>query len=86
VARRGPGGESPQDVEARADAVIARAEAVDGDVAVVAHGHLLRMLATRWLEQPAAFGARLVLDPAHLGELGLERETRALLRWNFLTS
>ncbi len=77
-----PEGESPADVAARADAIIDRILGVGGDVAVVAHGHLLRMLAARWLEQPPDFGARLPLEPAHLGELGFERETRALLRWN----
>jgi broad specificity phosphatase PhoE len=77
-----PDGETAGDVGARADRVIARALAADGDVALVAHGHLLRVLAARWLEQPAAFGARLALEPAHLGELGVERETRALLRWS----
>jgi probable phosphoglycerate mutase len=79
-----PGGESADDVAARADRVIQRVldpDGPDGDVALVAHGHLLRVLAARWLEQPAAFGARLALGPAHLGVLGFERETRALLRW-----
>ena len=77
-----PDGESPADVAARADTVIERLLAADGDAAVVAHGHMLRMLAGRWLEQPPDFGARLPLDAAHVGELGFERETRALLRWN----
>lgn len=80
-----PEGESPADVAARADAVIERVldpARPPGDVALVAHGHLLRMLAARWLEQPPDFGARLPLEPGHLGELGFERETRALLRWN----
>ena len=77
-----PGGEAAEDVAARADRVIARALDAEGDVALVAHGHLLRVLAARWLEQPAAFGARLALEPAHLGVLGFERETRALLRWS----
>ena len=77
-----PEGEHADDVGRRADRVIERALGVEGDVALVAHGHLLRVLAARWLEQPAAFGARLTLEPAHLGELGFERETRALLRWS----
>jgi len=77
-----PDGESPAEVAARADAVIDRVVGVEGDVALVAHGHLLRMLAARWLQQPPDFGARLPLEPAHLGELGFEREARALLRWN----
>lgn len=77
-------GERVEDVGARADRVIARVLATgdEDDVALVAHGHLLRVLAARWLEQPAAFGARLKLAPGHLGELGFERGVRALVRWS----
>lgn len=81
-----PGGESPDDVAARCDRVIARVvEAIgDGedDVAVVAHGHLLRVFAARWLEQPPAFGCRLWLATGSLSVLGFERETRVIRRWN----
>ena len=77
-----PEGESADDVGARADRVIERVLGQEGDVVLVAHGHVLRVLAARWLEQPPAFGARLALEPAHLGELGFERERRALLRWS----
>jgi probable phosphoglycerate mutase len=76
-----PNGESPPDVAARADRVIARALAEGGDVALVAHGHLLRMVAVRWLEQPLELGARLPLDPGHLAVLGTERELRVLHHW-----
>jgi probable phosphoglycerate mutase len=75
------GGEGPDDVGARADRVIAEALAADGDALLVAHGHVLRVLAARWLEQPAAFGARLRLRTGGVGVLGFERETRVLLRW-----
>lgn len=79
-----PGGETPDDVGVRADRVIA--EVLDlleqGDVALVAHGHVLRVLAARWLEQPAAFGARLALDTGAVCTLGFERETRVLRSWN----
>src|SRR3954452_11016788 len=51
-----PGGETPGQVAARADRVIARARAAAGDVALFAHGHLLRVLAARWLRVPP--GAR----------------------------
>jgi probable phosphoglycerate mutase len=51
-------------------------------VLVVAHGHLLRILAARWLEQPAGFGAQLVLGTASLSVLGAERGRPALVRWN----
>lgn len=81
-----PGGESPDDVAARCDRVIARVlEAIgDGedDVAVVAHGHLLRVFAARWLEQPPAFGCRLWLATGSLSVLGFERETQVIRRWN----
>ena len=77
-----PGGESPDDVAERADRVIARALALSGDLCVVAHSHLLRMLATRWLEQPHAFGARLPLGTATISELGVDRELRALVSWS----
>jgi broad specificity phosphatase PhoE len=77
-----PNGESPDDVGARVDRVIAEALAVDGDVAIVAHGHVLRVLAARWLEQPAAFAGRLALETAALGRLGFERDVRVLTGWN----
>jgi broad specificity phosphatase PhoE len=79
-----PNGEMPDDVGARADRVIAEALAVegDGDVALVAHGHVLRVVAARWLEQPASFGGRLALDTASISRLGFERDVRVLRAWN----
>jgi broad specificity phosphatase PhoE len=77
-----PDGETPDDVGARADRVIARAAALQGDVALFAHGHILRVLGARWLELPAAHGANLLLDTAAVCELGYERETRVLAHWN----
>ena len=74
-------GEAPEDVAARADRVIERALATDGDVCIVAHGHLLRMLTGRWLEQEPAFGQRLPLPAGRLAELGWERGTRVLRGW-----
>jgi broad specificity phosphatase PhoE len=64
------------------DRVIEEALRVDGDVAIVAHGHVLRVLAARWLEQPPAFGGRLALQTGRIGRLGFERETRVLTGWN----
>jgi broad specificity phosphatase PhoE len=78
-----PEGESPDDVAALADRVLARAAAADGDVCLVAHGHLLRVLGARWVEQPAAFGARLWLGTAAICVLGRQRGVRALLGWNY---
>jgi probable phosphoglycerate mutase len=77
-----PGGEGLDEVGRRADRVIARAGAAGGDVALFAHGHLLRILAARWLGQPAAAGGWLALDTASVSVLGLERERRVIRRWN----
>lgn len=77
-----PDGERAEDVAARADRVLARVAAAGGDVATFSHGHLLRVLAARWLEQPPQLGGRLLLGTACLGVLGHERERRALERWN----
>jgi len=77
-----PGGETIHQVAARADAVIERALAADGDTIVFAHGHILRLLTTRWCELDPAEGRRFVLDPATLCVLGWEHESRAILQWN----
>ena len=53
-----------------------------GDVVLVAHGHALRMLATRWLGLPPAFGGRLVLEPATLSVLRADDAGGLLVRWN----
>ncbi|MBJ7332084.1 MAG: histidine phosphatase family protein, partial [Solirubrobacteraceae bacterium] len=62
--------------------VIAAIGDTDDDVALVAHGHLLRVLAARWMEQPAAFGSRMWLATGSLSVLGFEREVRVVRRWN----
>jgi broad specificity phosphatase PhoE len=77
-----PGGETIAQAGARVDRVIARALAADGDVALFAHGHILRILAARWLELPPERGASFALDTAALSELGFERENRVIARWN----
>jgi broad specificity phosphatase PhoE len=77
-----PGGEMPEDVGVRADRVIARALEAGGDVALFAHGHLLRVLGARWIELPAAYGGHLALGTAALCEVGYERERRAIWLWN----
>ena len=53
-----PGGESPEQVAARVDRVIDRARAAKGDVALFAHGHVLRVLAARWIGLPASAGCQ----------------------------
>jgi probable phosphoglycerate mutase len=77
-----PGGESVADVGARADRVIERVRAASGPVLAFAHGHLLRILAARWLGLEPVWGRAFVLDPATVSVLGWERETPALRRWN----
>jgi probable phosphoglycerate mutase len=77
-----PGGERSADVGARVDRVIAAIADCDGDVALFAHGHVLRVLAARWLGLGPEAGALLALDTGTLSVLGYERETRVLRRWN----
>jgi probable phosphoglycerate mutase len=77
-----PGGESPADVQARCDRLLAEVLTIDGDVALVAHGHILRAIAARWVEAPVAHGGRLALDTGALCVLGFERDVRVLRRWN----
>jgi broad specificity phosphatase PhoE len=77
-----PNGEVAADVAARVDRVIEEALGLEGDVAVVAHGHVLRVLAARWLQQPPQLGGRLVLETGGISRLGFERDVRALLAWN----
>jgi probable phosphoglycerate mutase len=77
-----PGGEQPDDVGARADRIIAEALAAGGDVALIAHGHVLRTVGARWIEQPASFAGRLALGTGALCRLGLEREVRVIRAWN----
>jgi broad specificity phosphatase PhoE len=78
----GVGGESADQVGARCDRVIARCADVDGAVALFAHGHVLRILAARWLGLPAAAGRYLALDTASLSVLGHEHEARVIRNWN----
>jgi probable phosphoglycerate mutase len=77
-----PGGESPAQVGARADRVIARARAVDGDVALFAHGHVLRVLAARWIGLSAGSGQHFLLDTGTLCVLGYYRDIPAVKVWN----
>jgi len=77
-----PGGETLAQAGERSDRVITRALAAVGDVAIFAHGHILRVLAARWIGLPPEQGARFALDTASVSELGFERETRVIARWN----
>jgi broad specificity phosphatase PhoE len=79
-----PGGESPDAIAARADRVVARLRAVNGDVLLFSHGHFLRVLGARWLGKPAAEGRFLLLSTAALSILGYEhnRNEPVLRLWN----
>jgi len=79
-----PQGETIQQVAARASRVIARATAAGGDVALFAHGHLLRVLTACWLGLPPDAGRLFALGTASVSVLGYERETRVIARWNVL--
>jgi broad specificity phosphatase PhoE len=77
-----PGGESAEDVTKRLDRVVAKVRAYGDRTLVFGHGHALRALAARWIEQPVDEGRFLRLDTATVSILGYERETPVVLRWN----
>lgn len=76
------GGETVDEVAGRVDRVIAEARARGGTIALVAHAHLLRILAVRWLGLDPVNGRHLTLDPAGWALLGHERDTPTIHRWN----
>jgi broad specificity phosphatase PhoE len=77
-----PRGETADDVGARVDRVIAELRSSAGDAVVFAHGHVLRVLAARWVGLEPAAGQLFALDPATVSVLGYERETAVLRSWN----
>ena len=77
-----PNGEAAADVSRRADAVIDDVRTGDGPVVAFAHGHLLRVLAARWVGLDAQAGALLALDTASLSVLGYERDQPVIRHWN----
>jgi broad specificity phosphatase PhoE len=77
-----PDGERAADVGRRADRVIAKVRQVEGDTLCVAHGHILRVLAARWLGLPPVGGRLFALEPAHVAILGWERGTPGVTAWN----
>jgi broad specificity phosphatase PhoE len=77
-----PDGETPGDVGRRADRVVERARGVDGDVLLFSHGHLLRVLAARWVGLPPIGGRLFGLRAGAISALGWERETPVVLRWD----
>jgi broad specificity phosphatase PhoE len=78
----GPGGEQPADVGRRADHIITEVRAVAGNVLLFAHGHILRVVAARWLAEPPAGGQHYALQTAALSVLGYEHENPVIWHWN----
>jgi broad specificity phosphatase PhoE len=77
-----PGGEAPEQVRVRVDRVIAKVRAVERDVALFAHGHVLRVLVARWLGLPPGAGQHFLLDTGTLSVLGYYQEIPAVRIWN----
>ena len=79
-----PGGESPHQVADRADSVVRRVRAVQGDVLLFSSGHFLRVLAARWLGLEAEAGKYLLLSTASLSALSYEhnRTQPAIRLWD----
>jgi probable phosphoglycerate mutase len=77
-----PGGETAAQVGARLDRVVAKVQAAGERVLVFGHGHSLRALAARWIEQPVTDGRFFRLDTATLSTLAYERDVPVVLRWN----
>ena len=82
-----PGGESPQDAAVRADRFITRVRAVEGDVLAFSSGHIIRMIAARWLGLSPGTGRSFYCRPASVGVLGFEhgkRDEPIIGLWNFV--
>jgi len=77
-----PGGESPSDVSARADRLLAFADGHDGEAVCVAHAHILRVVAARWIGLGPEAGGLFMLDTATVSVLGHERQHRVVQHWN----
>ena len=77
-----PGGESPEDVVERVDRVVEKLRAANGNVAVFGHGHVLRVLAARWIGLPIADASHFLLETSTLSMLGYYRAIPAIKRWN----
>lgn len=77
-----PGGESPEQIGARVDRVIAKVRVLEGHVALFAHGHVFRVFAARWLGLPATAGRHFLLGTATLSILSYYRNIPAVKRWN----
>jgi probable phosphoglycerate mutase len=80
-----PGGESPEQVTARVDALVAKLKGLSGNVLCFAHGHILRVIAVRWIDQPVTLATCILLGTATLSVLGFNHhrlEEPAIKVWN----
>lgn len=77
-----PQGETAQQVGARVDRILSEVHGVEGDVALFAHGHVLRVLTARWLQQPPSMGERYALSTASVSVLGREHASDVIWLWN----
>jgi broad specificity phosphatase PhoE len=77
-----PGGELPEQIGTRADRVLTKVRAAEGNVALFAHGHILRVFAARWINLSPSYGEHFLLDTATLNVLGYYRESPAFKIWN----
>ena len=77
-----PGGEKPEDIARRVDRIITKVRRVKGNVALFAHGHVLRVLVARWLDLPPQAGRHFLLDTGTLNILSYYRGYPAVKRWN----
>lgn len=78
-----PGGERPKQVEERVDRFLRMLGGQEGECLLVAHGKLLRALASRWIGQGVALGSALAMDPAAISLLEREAQVPLLRLWNF---
>ncbi len=77
-----PGGEQPDQVGARADSALERLRSTEEDTLAFAHGHILRVVAARWIGMEPAAGARFALGAGAVCTLGFERQTEVVVHWN----
>ncbi|QJW96143.1 histidine phosphatase family protein [Frigoriglobus tundricola] len=80
-----PGGESPEQVSARADRLVNKLKGLNGNVICFAHGHILRVIAARWIGYPVTLATSMLLDTGSLSILGFNHhklEEPAIRVWN----
>ena len=80
-----PGGESAAGIAVRVDRLVTKLKSLSGEVLLFAHGHILRVLASRWIGQPVGFAQHLLLGTAAISVLGFDHnhpDEPAIAKWN----